>query len=92
MDADSASQNLTNPHPHVIISDEVEGVKEICQEANLDTQVGDPKGVVLPHVLHEYASAHLIDHISTDINHKNQATDYVLEEGSCEIVIFDYED
>lgn len=89
--ADSVFQNHRNPHPLIIISDEVEGGKEIYQETNLDTQVGDPKGAGLPHILHECDSSHLInhmmDHISTDTNQRNQATNYVLEEEYCEIVI-----
>ncbi|OIT04146.1 hypothetical protein A4A49_00314 [Nicotiana attenuata] len=59
-----AQQQVPNPHhPHVDpIANEVHGGKEVCQEKLLDRQERGPKGVGIPHVLHECATAQSTDH------------------------------
>ncbi|OIT01093.1 hypothetical protein A4A49_19935 [Nicotiana attenuata] len=60
----SVAQNIVSqsPNPYDVINvDEVEGGKGECQGKPVEKHVGVPKGVGVPHVLHECAKAQLTD-------------------------------
>ncbi|OIT35430.1 hypothetical protein A4A49_02536 [Nicotiana attenuata] len=82
----------------VINVDEVEGGKGECQGKPVEKQVGVPKGVGVPHVLHECAKAQLTDHRNdqptpaTTFSNANEQRSPVESDEYTEVVDKDLED